>query len=78
MKVRVLCAVALAAVAITGCATKRYPIATPLSATEAQLMTCRELAIEADRVESTRTQITNTAQTDWRSVAGFLAWPRSA
>jgi outer membrane lipoprotein-sorting protein len=63
---------AVAAVSVSACATKRYPIASPLSATEAQLMTCRELAIEADRVESTRTQIINTAQTDWRSVAGFL------
>ncbi|MBY0563672.1 MAG: hypothetical protein K2P58_05730 [Hyphomonadaceae bacterium] len=35
-------------------------------------MDCRQLAIEAERVEATRTQIINTAQTDWRSVAGFL------
>lgn len=71
MRKIVLCATTVALL-LGGCATKRYPIATPLSSTEAQLMTCRELAIEADRIESTRTQITNTAQTDWRSVAGFL------
>lgn len=35
-------------------------------------MTCRELAIEAERIETTRTQIAETAGTDWRSVAGFL------
>ncbi len=65
-------AIIAATLALSGCATKRYPIATPLSPTEATLMTCRELAIEFDRIETTRTQITNTAQTDWRSVAGFL------
>jgi hypothetical protein len=70
MRIVVLCAVA--ALALGACATKRYPIATPLSSSEANLMTCRELAIEEERVETTRTQITDTAQTDWRSVAGFL------
>ena len=35
-------------------------------------MNCRELAIEEERIETTRTQITQTAETDWRSVAGFL------
>ena len=69
---RLLFAVALAAVVLTGCATKRYPIATPLSSSEAALMTCRELAIEEERIQTTRTQITDTAETDWRSVAGFL------
>jgi hypothetical protein len=63
---------AVAALAVTGCATKRYPIATPLSSSEAALMTSRELAIEGERIETTRTQITDTAETDWRSVAGFL------
>lgn len=69
---RVLLLAAVAAVALAGCATKRYPIATPLSSSEAALMTCRELAIEEERIETTRTQITQTAETDWRSVAGFL------
>lgn len=35
-------------------------------------MNCRELAIEEERIETTRTQIAETAETDWRSVAGFL------
>ena len=70
MRLLVLCAVA--ALALSACATKRYPIATPLSSAEAALMTCRELAIEGERIETTRTQIASTAETDWRSVAGFL------
>jgi hypothetical protein len=70
MRTLLLCAVA--ALALSACATKRYPIATPLSSSEASLMTCRELAIEEERIETTRTQIADTAQTDWRSVAGFL------
>jgi hypothetical protein len=70
MRTILLCAAA--AIALSACATKRYPIATPLSSTEASLMTCRELAIEEERVVTIRTQIADTAQTDWRSVAGFL------
>jgi len=70
---RILMVIAAAgAVGAAGCATKRYPIAVPLSAVESELMTCRELALEIDRIDSTRTQIANTAETDWRSVAGFL------
>ncbi len=54
------------------CATKRYPLATPLSSAEAEVMNCRELELELVRGEQVRLQIANTAQTDWRSVAGFL------
>ncbi|MFN3312133.1 MAG: hypothetical protein ACK46Q_01530 [Hyphomonas sp.] len=57
---------------LSACATKRYPIATPLSGTEASLMNCRELALELARTEETYAAITNTATTDWRSAAGFL------
>lgn len=35
-------------------------------------MTCRELDLELIRAEEVRKQISSTAQTDWRSVAGFL------
>ena len=58
--------------AISGCATKRYPIATPLSEAEIQLMDCDDLALEAVRVEQVQHQIVETAEFDWRSVAGFL------
>lgn len=61
-----------AAALTTGCATKRYPIATVLSQAEVTAMTCRELQLEVIRAEQVQTQISNTAQMDWRSVAGFL------
>ena len=42
---------AATAIAITACATKRYPIATPMSLPEASLMTCRDIEIELVRAE---------------------------
>lgn len=56
----------------TACATKRYPIATELSAVEQEALTCRELAIELAKTDEVEAKITDTATTDWRSVAGFL------
>lgn len=69
-----LAVVGLVSVAVlaTGCATKRYPIATPLSDAEVSLMDCDDLALELLRAEQVRTQISETAEMDWRSVAGFL------
>lgn len=61
-----------AVVFLSGCATKRYPIATPLSEAEISAMNCRDLNLELIRAEQVQLQIANTAQTDWRSVAGFL------
>lgn len=60
------------ALALTGCATKRYPIATALGPAEASVLTCRELEIELLRTDEVRKQISQTAEIDWRSVAGFL------
>lgn len=71
MKPFVLAAVA-ASLLVAGCATKRYPIATPLSPAEAAAYNCRELELELLRTEQVELQITQTAETDWRSVAGFL------
>ena len=68
----IVAAAAVACVAVSGCATKRYPIATEFSAAEARLMNCDQLALELVRSEQVRLQITETATTDWRSVAGFL------
>ena len=65
-------AVAVSAVAVSGCATKRYPIATPLSEAEISLMDCDDLQLELVRSEQVRTQISQTAEVDWRSVAGFM------
>ena len=56
----------------SACATKRYPIATELSAVEQEALTCRELAIELAKTDEVEAKITDTATTDWRSVAGFL------
>ncbi|WP_454719092.1 hypothetical protein [Caulobacter segnis] len=65
-------AVLIAACATSGCATKRYPIAAQMGAAERSTMTCRELDLELIRAEEVRKQISTTAKTDWRSVAGFL------
>jgi hypothetical protein len=62
----------LASSLMVGCATKRYPIATPLSNAEVSAMDCRELNLEIIRGEQVQSQISTTAKTDWRSVAGFL------
>lgn len=65
--------VVCAALTLAGCATKQYPIATPLSGTEAALLNCRELAIELAKTEETQAKIADTAEVDWRSGAAFLA-----
>jgi hypothetical protein len=71
MRVNVL-VVAACCVALSACATKRYPIATELSAAEQAALSCREIELELVRAEAVRKQITDTAEMDWRSVAGFL------
>ncbi len=60
------------ALALASCATKRYPIATSIGTAEAAALTCRELEIELLRADEVRKQISQTAEIDWRSVAGFL------
>ena len=65
--------VAIAATcALSACATKRYPIATNIGASERSMMSCHDLELELVRAEEVRLQISSTAKTDWRSVAGFL------
>lgn len=70
MKTILLAATAL--LAVGACATKRYPIATPLSGAEISLMTCRELMLEGVKTEEVQKQIAETSGVDWRSAAGFL------
>lgn len=72
MRTVILMSVVLTAASIGGCATKRYPIATELSAVEQRALTCRELAIELAKADEVEAKIIDTATTDWRSVAGFL------
>ena len=69
---RAVVMVAIAAVAISGCATKRYGRAQPVSGVEGQFYTCREIELEIAKVEAFRQQIAEGAKVDWRSVAGFL------
>jgi hypothetical protein len=45
MNIKLTLLIAIAAIAITACATKRYPIATPMSSAEVSLMTCENLEL---------------------------------
>jgi hypothetical protein len=63
---------ACASLGLGACATKRYPIATNIGASEQSMMSCHDLELELVRAEEVRLQISKTAKTDWRSVAGFL------
>ncbi|MEM6649528.1 MAG: hypothetical protein AAF603_04685 [Pseudomonadota bacterium] len=47
-------------------------MATELSPAQAELMTCRELMLAKTEIDQVEAKITDTATTDWRSVAGFL------
>jgi hypothetical protein len=62
----------IAAVSLSACATKSYPIAPPLGAAQQGAMTCDDLELELARAEMVRRQISETAGTDWRSVVGFV------
>jgi hypothetical protein len=68
----IVCALVAGATLTAGCATKRYPMATPLSGAEISLMNCRELMLEGVKTDEMQKQIAETSQVDWRSVAGFL------
>lgn len=63
---------AMCALAVSACATKRYPMETELSEAELAFMDCRDLQREMLRGEQVRRTITDTAELDWRSAAGFL------
>lgn len=56
----------------TACATKRYPIATPMSSGEAQVLNCENLNLELIRADQIEKQIDETGQFDGRTVIGFL------
>lgn len=62
----------VAAVALSGCATKRYGRAVALSDLEAQNYTCPQLEIEISKVHAFQEQIAKGAQIDALSVMGFL------
>jgi len=64
--------VASIGVTMCACATKRYPIATPLAQEEVALMTCKDISLELIRADQIEKQINETGSMDGRSVAGFL------
>lgn len=64
--------VLLGAMLVSGCATKRYTIATELSPAEVDLMDCKDLQLELIRADQVEQQINETGEMDFRSVAGFL------
>ncbi len=65
-------AVALLAATVSACATKNFPIATPLGMTEASMMTCHDIELELVRVGEVRLQIQDKSKRDWRSPVGYL------
>jgi len=70
-KTAIVATVAVVALSVSACATKRYPIATQWSSAEAEAMDCNDLRLERLRATQDQTQIAETADLDWRSVAGF-------
>ena len=71
-KFAIVATVAVVAFSMSACATKRYPIATQWSSAEAEAMDCNDLRLELIRAKQVETQIAETADFDWRSVAGFM------
>ena len=71
-KTAVAATIIVATLSLSACATKRYPIATQWSAAEAEAMDCNALRLELIRAKQVEKQIAETADFDWRSVAGFL------
>lgn len=72
MKIVKVLVIVLVSIALIACATKRYPIATPLSTAEAKLMTCDSLALELLKADQVERQINETGEFDGRTVLGFL------
>ncbi len=72
MRTAIILSCVIAAVSVSACATKRYPIATTFTPAEAAAMDCDDLRLELIRAEQVQAQIADTANVDWRSAAGFL------
>ena len=62
----------LLALGLTSCATKRYGRLQPITAAEKAAMSCGDIEVEISKVEGFRQQITEGAEIDWKSAAGFL------
>ena len=59
-------------ITVSGCATKSYPIALPLSSAEAERMTCNDLELEIIRAEQIENKINETGSFDGKTALGFL------
>jgi len=72
MNLRLHYLIAIVAIATTACATKHYPIATPMSSAEASLMTCKSLEIELIRADQVERKINKTGEFSAKTALGFL------
>jgi len=72
MNIKLTLLIAIVAIAFTACATKRYPIATPMSSAEISLMTCENLELELLRADQVEKQINETGEFDAKTAIGFL------
>jgi hypothetical protein len=73
MQMKLCVTVAMLALSLGGCATKRYGRMQPLSGAERSAYSCRELGIEMAKIEAFDDAIKQGSQADARSALGFLA-----
>lgn len=69
---RAILLLSIAALTISGCATKRYGRLQPLTTAETEAYDCRALDIEVAKVEAFRQQVSDGARFNGASVLGFL------
>ena len=62
----------IAILALSGCATKQYPVAAPVSLEEANTLDCNGIEGDIARVKSIQQEIEVTGQFDGRTVLGVL------
>lgn len=72
MNIKVILLFVAITIIASGCATKRYPLATPMSGSEASVLSCENLNLELIRADQIEKQINETGEFDGRTVLGFL------
>lgn len=72
MKAKMIIVAALAAVALTGCATKQYPQAANVTGAESSAMDCKAIDLEIAKTKSVQQEIESTGEFDGRTVLGVL------
>jgi hypothetical protein len=60
------------ALAVSGCATKRYGRLTSVSPMEMDKLSCEMLSLELAKVEQFELDVEKGAELNWKSIAGFL------